>query len=81
MSVRVKRYSIQGLEQNDIVPGDDSTIAQRETTVDGQTFHWGINQVRNFLDDSVGQRHAAFNAATGTVTISEDAIPFGQSRS
>jgi hypothetical protein len=79
MSVRVKRYSIQGNEQNDYVPGDDAgKISDRETTVDGQTFHWGPNQVRNFLDDSVGKRHAAFGSAANPV---EDAIPFGTSRS
>jgi hypothetical protein len=80
MSVRVKRYLIQGNEQNDLVPGDDTgTIADRETTVDGQTFHWGPNQVRNFLDDSVGKRHAAFTA--DVVNQVEDNIPFGSPRS
>ena len=32
----------------------------RETTVDGQTFHWAHNQKRSFADDGVGLSHSAF---------------------
>jgi hypothetical protein len=36
MSVRVKRYSQNGIEQTEWV---ERPLEQRETTVDGQTFH------------------------------------------
>lgn len=79
MGVRVKRYPGNGLGRTDFDSNDDKgTIADRETTVDGQTFHWGPNEVRNFLDDSVGIRHAAFKG--GTTIIQEDSVPFGTSR-
>lgn len=39
---------------------EDSTQEQRDVTVDGYTFHFSPNFTRNFLDDSVGQRAAAF---------------------
>lgn len=57
---------------------EDSTIDQRETTVDGQTFHWAPGQRRNFLDDGVGLAHAGFNTSDQIV---EDTIPFEDSRS
>ncbi len=56
----------------------DDTREQRETTVDGYTYHWGINEKRNFLDEGVGVAHAAFNG--GATIVQEDAIPFGDSR-
>lgn len=58
-------------------PGDWNQ-EQRETTVDGQTFHWGPGEVRNFLDESVGQRHTTQLGSPSIVK--EDAIPFGSSR-
>lgn len=76
MATRVKRYSNTADIERDAI-FIDSTREQRETTVDGYTFHWGPNEVRNFLDESVGARHAAF--APGT-NIIEDARPFGSSR-
>jgi hypothetical protein len=79
MSVRVKRYSKADGELGSFPNGGDfGSIQDRETTVDGQTFHWGPNQVRNFLDDGVGAAHAAFNPPAN---VKEDAIPFGSSRS
>lgn len=62
------------LSQTEVV---DSTQDQREVTVDGYTFHFGPNEVKNFLDESVGQRAAAFRS-DGVI---EDAVPFGSSRS
>lgn len=62
------------LSQTEVV---DSTQEQREVTVDGYTFHFGPNEVKNFLDESVGQRAAAFR----TDGVIEDAIPYGSSRS
>jgi len=57
---------------------NDSTTTQRETTVDGYTFHWGPNETRNFLDEGVGAAHAAFKG--GATLVQEDATPFGKSR-
>lgn len=76
MAVRVKRYSQNGI--GDPTPRLDSTFEQRETTVDGYTFHWGLNQHRNFLDDGIGAAHAAFNPGTNVVL---DPIPFGSAQS
>ena len=56
---------------------EDSSFDQRETTVNGYTFHWGINETRNFMDDGVGLAHAAFK----TDEIVQDTIPFNDSRS
>lgn len=76
MGVRVKRYTTNGIEQPEYT---GSSFDQRETTVDGYTFHWGVNETRNFLDEGVGAAHAAF-ATDDTDDIVEDAIPFGSSR-
>lgn len=60
----------------------DDSIENRETTVDGYTFHWGPNEVRNFLDEGVGAAHAAFKSANGTEDdVIEDTQAFGDSRS
>lgn len=77
MAVRVKRYSTTANVEKDphVI---DASFDQKETTVDGYTFHWGLNYVRNFLDDGVGAAHAAFSSAD---TIVEDAKPTGSSRS
>lgn len=58
----------------------DTTQEQRETTVDGYTFHWGPNQTRNFADDGVGAAHAAFSTAAHD-TVIEDTGPTESSRS
>ena len=47
----------------------EKDFRNRETTVDGQTFHYGPNQVRNFADTGVGAAHAAFGSGA---TIVED---------
>ena len=78
MPVRIKRVS--NLSGGDANQGwVDSTQEQRETTVDGQTFHWGPGQVRNFADDNVGVRHAA--QLSNASVVRQDARPFGDSRS
>ena len=77
MSVRTKARTSNADRNSEVL---DSTRTQREVTVDGYTFHYGPNEVRNFLDDSVGQRAAAFNAATN-VDVVEDAEAYGTSRS
>ena len=58
----------------------DSTTEQRETTVDGTTFAWGVNETRNFADDGVGIKHAAFGQGLASV-IQENVIPFQTSKS
>ena len=58
----------------------DTTTTQRETTKDGYTFHWGPNEVRNFMDDGVGVAHGAFSAVKGA-NVQENTIPFNDSRS
>ena len=60
----------------------DSSFDQRVTTVDGYSFHWGVNERRNFLDQGVGAAHAAFKTSTDITgaDVEEDAVPFGRSR-
>lgn len=53
----------------------DSTIEQREVTVDGYTYHFGPNEKKNFLDEGVGAAVAAYR----TDGIVEDA-DMGDSR-
>lgn len=73
MSVKVKSYSLNGIEQPEWV---EKTFDQREVSFDGQTFHYGQNQTRNFADDGVGLGFVS----TGQ-NIVQDTIPFGNSRS
>lgn len=82
MSVRVKALPRVQIANATLIALDntvytDSSIDQRTTTVDGYTFHWGINETRNFLDDGVGAAHAAFK----TDGIIEDRQPSNNSRS
>lgn len=82
MSIKVKRYTNDPLiETNPMIM--DSTQTQRETTVDGYTFHWGTNERRNFLDDNIGIRHRNFAVgnATGTTNIVLDTLQTGDARS
>lgn len=78
MSVRVKRWpkTQSSTELSGAPEYSDSSFDQRETTVDGYSFHWGANEVRNFLDDGVGLAHAAFK----TEAIVQDTVPFGDAR-
>lgn len=77
MGVKIKRYAQTAqVETNPMFLGD-STQQQRETTVDGYTFHWAPNETRSFLDEGVGAAHAAFSPGTNVV---EDALPNGTSR-
>lgn len=78
MSVRLRGKAHIAGSQTTQVYGDYS-FNQRETTVDGYTFHWGVNETRNFLDDNVGLRHAAF--VSGDDACAVDTIPFGDERS
>ena len=78
MGVRVKSKSTSPLGSYEGTTFVDSSQSQRETTVDGYTFHWGPNEVRNFLDEGVGAAHAAFYA--GATQVQEDQTPFGTSR-
>lgn len=77
MGIRVKRRSTNVspvAEGNTEYSGND-TREQRETTVDGYTFHWGPNETRNFLDEGVGRGHAAFQ---GAASIVADETAFGE---
>lgn len=79
MSVRVKNYNgATAITKEPVVI--DTSIDQRETTVDGYTFHWGPNEVRNFLDDGVGLAHAAFGTSAGSNPQLE-IRPFNNARS
>lgn len=80
MAVKLKRYGNTTDRDKNPMDRQDTTQEQRETTVDGYTFHWGINQTRNFADDGVGAAHAAFSSA-GHDTVVEDTAPSGDSRS
>ncbi len=85
MSIRVKSFNqVTGTGGQARVAQTeyrDSSFGNRETTVNGYTFHWGPNQVRNFLDDGVGLAHAGFQAANGTEdAIIQDTQPFSSSR-
>lgn len=78
MSVRIKaRPKVQSATEIATTTYSDSSIDQRTTTVDGYTFHWGINETRNFLDDGIGLAHAAFKSDG----IAQDTLPTGDSRS
>ena len=75
MSTKVKSFAnplAAAIDMREVV---DSTQEQREVTVDGYTFHFGPNEKKNFLDESVGQRAAAFR----TDGVVEDA-DMGDSR-
>ena len=71
MAVKIKRYSTNGIEQPEWV---ESGFINNDITFDGQTFHYGMNQNRNFADDGVG---LGFTGGS----IVQDTIPFGTSRS
>ncbi len=73
MAVKVKRYSSNGIEQPEWV---EKGFINDDVTFDNQTFHYGINQTRNFADDGVGLGYALSGS-----NIVQDTIPFGDSRS
>jgi hypothetical protein len=78
MSVRIKRFSFENGGDTNQTPAD-WTQEQRETTVDGQTFHWAPGQIRNFMDDGVGLNHAA--QLGGVSIVRQYGQPLGDSRS
>ena len=79
MGVRVKTYgNVQTVgEMTEVV---DSSVDQREVTVDGYTFHFGPNETKNFLDEGVGAAVAAFRSGGDADGIVEDQIPFDNPR-
>lgn len=81
MAVRVFRTAA-GIDAHAIerTSYEDTSIDQRETTVNGYTFHWGPNEKRNFLDDGVGLAHAAFKDADSDGVV-QYTIPFNNARS
>ena len=76
MSVKVRSLPDPNDETLEKTEYKDEAFIQRETTVDGYTFHWSPNYKRNFLDDGVGLAHTAF----GTDGVIEDIIPNNDSR-
>ena len=72
MSVRVKAYSLNGIEQPEWV---ERTFIQREVSFDGQTFHYGMNEHRNYADDGLG-----LGMVNTGLNIVQDTIPFGTSK-
>lgn len=86
MGVRVKKFlNTTGTGAEALVSQTeykDDSFENRETTVDGYSFHWGPNEVRNFLDEGVGAAHAAFQSANDTEdAVIEDTQAFNDSRS
>lgn len=73
MAIKVKKYGGNGIEQPEIT---DNSFTQREVTFDNMTFHYGMNQTRNFADDGVG-----IGFTNSTENIVQDTIPFGDARS
>ena len=82
MSVRVKGLPNVKSASNQVSATEvvDSDQNQREVTVDGYTYHFGANEVKNFADDGIGAAVAAFRSGESAEGILEDAIPFGSSR-
>jgi hypothetical protein len=72
MSVKIRRYGGNGIEQPEVT---DIAFENREVTFNNMTFHYGMNETRNFADDGVG-----LGFVNTTENIVEDAIPFGDSR-
>lgn len=81
MSIRLKMSTdLKNAHATQKPEYEDSSRDQRETTVDGYTFHWGPNEIRNFLDDGVGLAHAAFKDADSD-GIYANTVPFNNARS
>lgn len=80
MGVRVKTFG--NVQTAGVMPEVvDSSLDQREVTVDGMSYHFGPNEVKNFLDEGVGAKAAVFRSGGSADGIVEDAVPFGDSRS
>lgn len=73
MAVKVKAYGLNGIEQPEWT---ERTFDQREVTFDNMSFHYGMNQTRNFADDGVG-----IGFTISGQNIIQDTIPFGDARS
>lgn len=78
MSVRIKKYSRNGIEQTEITGGE--TIEQNALhDNEGYKYHVGLNDSISFLDD--GRGNSAANSALGGSNLVKDRIPFGTSES
>lgn len=78
MSWRVKGKTTLGSGAFAQTEVENLPIELREVTVDGYTFHFGPNEVKNFLDDGVGNAVASFNSGD---SVSGNPLPFGNERS
>ncbi len=77
MPVKTFMHSTNGIGSPEYT---DEMIENRDVVVDGQAFSYGVNQTRNFADDGIGIKAAAFGRG-GASVISENMIPFGTSKS
>lgn len=82
MTIRVQRLP-SGVGDADPTISDRGTadIEAFETHFDGQTFAWGPNQHRSFLDLAVGQGHASNLASPSIVSETGLFAPNNESRS
>ncbi len=85
MAVRIRKFlNTTGTGGESIVSATeykDNSVENRTTIVDGYEFHWGPNEVRNFLDDGVGLAHAAFQSGDATEdAVIQDTQPFNNAR-
>ena len=75
MAVKVKRYSTNTPIETSPEWVEKGFI-NNDVTFDNMTFHYGMNQTRNFADDGVG---IGFSLSSSNIV--QDTIPFGDSRS
>ncbi len=65
--------------------GESTDPIGYETTFDGQTFFWGPNQKRSFLDDGVATGHIGNATGSGPWVVEDNSssarkYPGGESR-
>lgn len=72
MSYKVRAKGKITTAQPDFHPEyEDVPFELAETTFEGYTFHWGSNEMRNFLDDSVGIGHANFRTSNTDIAFGD----------
>jgi len=78
MSVRIKKYSRNGIEKTEVT-GQETIDQNQIIDNEGYAYHVGLNAHINFLDD--GRGISAANSALSGSNIVQDTIPYGSSRS
>ena len=71
MGVKVKRYAATADPVSDPI-AQDTTREQREVTVDGQTYHFGLNEQKNFLDEGVGAAVGRFAPGSNVTEVTRE---------